>query len=249
MNVFVFDSQLETSQVWQELASAYGFQVNIFHNPERLTGLAGEAQILVIDQSVLPHTFLSSVSTICRQHPSAQVIATGSALSIDDAVDLMKDGAALVFPKPLVRQRIIRSIPHLLQRVEQLSEMNMEYEHLHARFSKLTTRETDVLNYILIGTSNKDTARLLNVSVRTIESRRAKVYRKLEANNVAELARKIDRLERLGNGLGVEPQVKAKSALAPPPRPNGRPSNHVPFNPPVASPRPRLAPSVKQFCG
>ncbi len=98
--------------------------------------------------------------------------------------------------------------------------MNTQYELLHTRFSKLTTREKDVLNYILIGTSNKDTAKLLSVSVRTIESRRAKVYRKLDANNVAELVRKIDRLESLGKGLGVQPPLKAKTELAPTPQPD-----------------------------
>lgn len=237
VNVFVFDSQAETIQVWQELASAHGLRVNIFHNSERLTGLAGEAQILVIDQSVLPHTFLSSVATICRQNPSVLVIATGSALKIDDAVDLMKDGAARVFPKPLVRHRIMSAIPDLLQQVRQLSEMNAQYELLHARFSKLTNREKDVLNFILVGTSNKDTAQLLNVSVRTIESRRAKVYRKLDANNVAELVRKIDSLESLGKGLGVLPQHIAQSQLAPTPQLSGQPSNHVPFNPPHRVPQ------------
>lgn len=236
MNVFVFDSQLETSQMWQELASAHDFRVNFFHNSERLTGMASEAQILVIDQSVLPHTFLSSVSTICRQHPSVQVVATGSALKTDDVVDLMKEGVALVFTKPLARHRIVGLFPELLQRVQQLSEMYTEYKCLHGRFSKLTTREKDVLNYILIGTSNKDTAQLLNVSVRTIESRRAKVYRKLDANNVAELVRKIDRLESLGKGLGVSPQLKAKSDLVPTPQTAGQPSNQFPFSPPHCIP-------------
>lgn len=236
VNVFVFDSQLETSQIWQELASAHGFRVHVFHNSERLAGLASEAQLLVIDQSVLPHTFLSSVSTICRQHPSVQVVATGSAFKFDDVVDLMKDGVALVFAKPLARHRIVSLIPDLLQRVRQLSEINTEYECLHGRFSKLTTREKDVLNYILMGTSNKDTAQLLNVSVRTIESRRAKVYRKLDANNVAELVRKIDRLESLGKGLGVSPQLKAKPELAPTPQPAGQPSNQLPFSPPHCVP-------------
>ncbi|MEO8270812.1 MAG: LuxR C-terminal-related transcriptional regulator [Aureliella sp.] len=238
VNVFVFDSQIETSQIWQELASAYGFRINVFHNSEHLNSLAGEAQALVVDQSVLPHTLLSSVSTICRQHPRVQVIVTGKAINIDDAVDLMKDGAAMVFPKPLMRQRIMNSIPQLLQRVQQLSDMNTDYEYLHGRFSKLTTREKDVLNYILTGTSNKDTAQLLNVSVRTIESRRAKVYRKLDANNVAELVRKIDRLDSLSKGLGLQPQLRAKLERAPTPRLNGQPSNQVPFNSPHRVPQP-----------
>lgn len=232
MNVFVFDSQAETSQIWQELASAHGFRVNVFHNSERLVGLAAEAQILVVDQSVMPVPFMSNLTAICRQYPSVQVVATGHSLTLDDAVDLMRDGAALVIAKPLSRHRIERAIPTLLRRVQQLSEWKQEYDQLQGRFSKLTTREKDVLSYILCGTSNKETAQLLKVSVRTIESRRAKVYRKLDASHVAELVRKIDRLENLGKELGVQLPVKAKLELAPP-QSNG----HASFNPPHRLPQ------------
>ncbi len=228
MNVFVFDAHHEASQVWQELAAAHGFRVSIFHIADRLSALAPEAQILVIDQSIIPQVFVSSIATLCKQNPAIQVIATGGSLRVDDAVDLMRDGAALVFPKPLSRPRILAALPYVLQRVAQIAAINQEYEQLNGLFSRLTTREKDVLNYILIGTSNKDTAQLLSVSVRTIESRRAKVYRKLEANNVAELVRKIDRLESLGKQVSGQPALKARpehmpSHISPSPSPFGPP--------------------------
>ncbi len=234
MNVLVFDSHSEASQVWQELASAHGFRVSVFHNPERLPGLASEAQILVIDQSVLPQAFLASIATICKQHPSLQVIATGASLRVDDAVDLMRDGVALVFPKPLSRSRILSALPPIFQKVDQIAKLDQEYQRLNGLFSKLTTREKDVLNYILVGTSNKDTAGLLNVSVRTIESRRAKVYRKLEANNVAELVRKIDRLESLGKQVAGQPPIPARPEHVQPRTNNNNNNNnsHLPFNAP-----------------
>lgn len=209
MNIIVFDSHSETSQIWQEFASAQGFRVGIFHTAERLHGLAAETQTVVIDQSVMPQSFLANITTFCRQNPGLQVIATGAALRVDDAVDLMLGGAALAISKPLSRPRILAMLPSLLQKVAQAGATKEEFQQLNALFSKLTTREKDVLNYILIGTSNKDTAALLNVSVRTIESRRAKVYRKLEANNVAELVRKIDRLEHLRNLVSGQSQPKS----------------------------------------
>jgi hypothetical protein len=45
----------------------------------------------------------------------------------------------------------------------------------------------------------------LSVSVRTIEARRAKVYEKLECKNLAELVRKIERLEQLKQMFDVSP--------------------------------------------
>lgn len=224
MNIIVFDSNSETSQIWQELASAQGFRVGIFHSVDRLHSLACEAQVVVIDQSVIPQAFLANVATFCKQNPGLQVIATGATLRVDDAVDLMLGGAALVFSKPLSRPRILAAMPSLVQKTTQTDATKLEYQQLNELFSRLTTREKDVLNYILVGTSNKDTAALLNVSVRTIESRRAKVYRKLEANNVAELVRKIDRLESLRNVVTGQPQPNSGTENLPPK--NVTPSPH-----------------------
>lgn len=209
MNVFVFDPQRESCQIWQEMASQYALQVQLFQSADRLAGMAGEADILVIDQAMVLHSFTATVATLSRQHPRLLIVATGNAMRVDDAVDLMRDGATMVFSKPLSRGRIAESLPGLMRRVEASKELHREHELLQSMFSKLTSREKDVLNYILIGTSNKDTAQLLNVSVRTIESRRAKVYRKLAAGSVAELVRKIDRLQTLGKELGVQPQLKS----------------------------------------
>jgi FixJ family two-component response regulator len=210
VNVFVFDSHAETCQLWQELASSHGYRISIFHNPDRLAGVIAEAQIIIFDQSLAPHAFLSTITSICKQNPSAQVIATAANIRVDEAVDLMRDGATLVLAKPLSRSRLQSVLPQVLAQVAQITSLKQEYQQLHTMFSKLTTREKDVLNYILGGTSNKDTAAILCVSVRTIESRRAKVYRKLEANNVAELVRKIDRLEMLGKQCAAQPAPKAR---------------------------------------
>ena len=54
-----------------------------------------------------------------------------------------------------------------------------------------------MLRLILAGVSNRDAAAQLQVSVRTVESRRAKLYRKMEVRHMTELVRAIDRREAL----------------------------------------------------
>ena len=53
--------------------------------------------------------------------------------------------------------------------------------------SPLSRREREVLAHIVKGYSNKETARLLNISVRTIESHRQTIRRKLGAKRSVEL--------------------------------------------------------------
>ncbi|WOK08533.1 response regulator transcription factor [Imperialibacter roseus] len=56
----------------------------------------------------------------------------------------------------------------------------------------LTKREKEILSLIYKGESNKDIAEKLDKSVRTIETHRFNIMKKLDANNLAELLRKID---------------------------------------------------------
>lgn len=58
---------------------------------------------------------------------------------------------------------------------------------------QLTRREIEILQLIYDGTSNKDIADQLGKSVRTIETHRFNIMKKLEVGNVTELLKKIDR--------------------------------------------------------
>ncbi len=58
---------------------------------------------------------------------------------------------------------------------------------------QLTKREIEILQLIYDGTSNKDIADKLGKSVRTIETHRFNIMKKLEVGNVTELLKKIDR--------------------------------------------------------
>lgn len=55
----------------------------------------------------------------------------------------------------------------------------------------LTKREREVLKRLLAGDTNKAIAEKCGVSVRTIETHRARIYSKLEVNSHAELLRKL----------------------------------------------------------
>jgi len=54
-----------------------------------------------------------------------------------------------------------------------------------------TRRERDVLARIAVGETNKEAARTLGLSSRTIEGYRAKIMKKVGARNAAELLRRV----------------------------------------------------------
>lgn len=57
------------------------------------------------------------------------------------------------------------------------------------RLARLSTREHAVLERIVQGMSNKEIAREFDLSPRTVETYRANVFAKLEADSLAQLIR------------------------------------------------------------
>jgi DNA-binding NarL/FixJ family response regulator len=55
--------------------------------------------------------------------------------------------------------------------------------------NRLTSREREIAQLLAEGKSNKDVATLLSISVKTAETHRANVMRKLELHNVSDLVR------------------------------------------------------------
>ena len=71
----------------------------------------------------------------------------------------------------------------ILQRTKSLDTTNMNENALH----QLTMREKEVLIIISDGSTNKETAKKLNISVRTVETHRKNIMQKLDVKNIAGL--------------------------------------------------------------
>ncbi|WP_236782739.1 LuxR C-terminal-related transcriptional regulator [Anaerohalosphaera lusitana] len=66
----------------------------------------------------------------------------------------------------------------------------------------LTPAETKIFELILEGYSNKEIAKMLHRSVRTIEDHRARIMKKAGAENVVELVKKAFSLGLISNSAG-----------------------------------------------
>lgn len=197
MNLCLFDAQPEATKLWQELASLHSLPLHVFPAWHGIRGIPTTALLLIVDQSAMGDVFEDQLLQTCREHPQILLVATGSRLSVQTVVGLMRGGVSHLIEKPFLREQLIHGFPELIAAARALQASKEEFIKLSQLFASLTIRERSVLDCVLAGVSNKDTARQLQVSIRTVESRRAKVYRKLELKHLAELVRKIDRLERL----------------------------------------------------
>lgn len=73
-------------------------------------------------------------------------------------------------------------------------------------WARLTQRETDVLNLLVEGRTNKEIGLSLNVSPRTIEVHRGNIFQKLGAKNAADAVRIFFDLE----STAPKPQLRQR---------------------------------------
>ena len=116
----------------------------------------------------------------------SMVIITGYATT-PTVVRAMRNGAITVLDKPFDPNELWQAIRDAI-REDQLGRAKyMQLVDLKDRFSQLTDQERTVLRLIVNGHINKQISKHLDVSVRTVESRRQQIFKKTGARNLGEL--------------------------------------------------------------
>ena len=103
-----------------------------------------------------------------------------------EAVMAMKLGAVDFVEKPFAAATLVRSIRDALATCRPASTATHEID---GRLARLTGRERDVLEQLVVGRSNKEIALALGISPRTVEIHRARVMEKMQAQSLSHLVR------------------------------------------------------------
>jgi len=107
---------------------------------------------------------------------------------VPTAVAAVKRGAFDFVEKPFSDNALVDRIEQALQH----SEAAIRARHLHRarlkRLAELTEREREVMQLVVDGLPNKLIADALDISVRTVEVHRARVFEKMEVKSAVELA-------------------------------------------------------------
>jgi two-component system response regulator FixJ len=122
------------------------------------------------------------------------ILITGHG-DISMAVTAMREGAADFIEKPYDAERLIASIERTLAAKQRVRSLESERLLLAQRAAELSPRQREVMELVATGLSSKQIAARLGISHRTVENYRAWVMERMEANNVAELVRKVLVLE------------------------------------------------------
>ena len=115
------------------------------------------------------------------------IFLTGHA-DVPTAVDMVKRGAYDFCEKPFSDNALVDRVEQAIKRSGQMLAARAQRAQLQSRLTELTERERDVMRLVVEGLPNKLIADQLDISVRTVEVHRARVFDKMEVKSAVELA-------------------------------------------------------------
>lgn len=116
------------------------------------------------------------------------IVMTGHG-DVTSAVRAMKAGAVDFIEKPFDRDDLLGRIAAGIELSRRIADKAAEIQAFRDRVARLTERERDVFERLLLGKPSKIIAHELSISPRTVELHRAHVMRKLEVAGVPDLIR------------------------------------------------------------
>ena len=108
-------------------------------------------------------------------------------LDIPGTVRAVKAGAADVLIKPVSSTELLRAIEAAIAHHDVALTLKIKLDMVRAHVAALTPRERQVFDLVVCGKANKQVARALGCTERTIKAHRHMVMEKMQARTLSEL--------------------------------------------------------------
>jgi two-component system response regulator FixJ len=189
--VFVVDDDPDVRDSIALLLRSANFGVETFESARAFleSNALARPGCMVVDIRMPDMDGLELQSELTRRRIRLPVIIITGHGDVPLAVRAMKAGAVDFLEKPFDEAHLLASIRRAFAAGAAIQHDARAAEIASARMAQLTDREREVLALVVSGRANKEIARELNISPRTIEIHRAHVMEKMEAGSLAELVR------------------------------------------------------------
>jgi len=187
--VYVVDDDEAVRDSVQWLLEGKGYRVRCFDSAESFLSRYDPREVacLLVDIRMGGMTGLELQARLIEiRSPLPIVFITGHG-DVPMAVDTMKKGAMDFIQKPFNEADLVRLVEQMLEHAKDSFADSQLAANRDSLLSKLTMRESQVLERIVAGRLNKQIADDLGISIKTVEAHRANIMEKLSANTVADL--------------------------------------------------------------
>ncbi len=145
---------------------------------------------IVLDVRMPGLSGLSVLDTLAAQGVDQPVIMLTGHGTVEMCRRAFKAGAAEFLEKPVDDERLIEALQQAVRQHVKSRQRQQADRSARERYAQLSEREREVLGLIIEGLTNKEIGRALALSPRTVETHRAHLFAKLEAESLAQLIRR-----------------------------------------------------------
>jgi DNA-binding NarL/FixJ family response regulator len=157
-----------------------------------------QPDIVVMDLSLPELNGLEATRLILKESPRTEVLVLTMHHSEELARTVLQAGARAYVLKSDADHSLVAAVESLRQHKPFLTSTVTEFvldDYVHRAeadsggHTAVTPREREIIQLLAEGKTNKETASVLNVSVKTVEAHRANIMRKLRLRSVSDLVR------------------------------------------------------------
>ena len=191
--VFVVDDDHDARESVCALIKSMGIEVEGFDSAEAFLENVGTTQAgcIVTDVRLRGINGVELLETLNSKDYHLPVVVITAYASTPLTVRAMQGGAVTFLEKPCDDQQLWDAVRNALELGAKNFEFHKQKEKILNNIKTLTDAEAKVMDMVINGTPNKEIAASLNVSLRTIESRRHNVFKKMKVDSVAELVKVV----------------------------------------------------------
>ena len=192
---FLVDDDGGVLKALARLLRAAGYETRAYASPQNFLAKYDPALpgCIILDLTMPGLDGLALQQELAEQDPERPVIFLTGTGDIARGVRAMKAGAVDFLTKPVDAAQLLAAVDRARQKDEEARGARTNREVFDRMIARLTPRERQVMDHVVLGRLNKQIAATLGTVEKTIKVHRGRVMAKLEVRSVAELVRLTER--------------------------------------------------------
>jgi len=190
-SVYIIDDDLSVRKGLLRMVKAAGINAESFESAGDFlsSNKCKEHGCIILDVHMPEMTGPELQEKLIEAGCSMPIIFLSAHGDVPTTAKTMRKGAVDFLEKPVDKEDLLAAIQVSLEQDLENRAKRTEYDSILEHVKKLTTREHEVMTYVITGMLNKQIAAEMDISEETVKIHRGRVMQKLGIVSVAELVR------------------------------------------------------------